>query len=44
MDWFVTANTDWEIYQDILRLKKYVMFGKITEIQYEEITGEPYTV
>lgn len=42
MDWYVTAQNDWDVYHDGSRLKKFVQFGKITPVQYEEITGEPY--
>jgi hypothetical protein len=42
MDWYKHAQNDWNIYQDKSRIAKYVEFGKITDIQYEEITGEPY--
>lgn len=42
MDWYVIACTDWEIYSDTSRIRKYVSFSKITEIQYTQITGEPY--
>jgi len=44
MDWFQAAKNDWEVYHDPSRIKKYVQFKKITETQYQEITGEPYTV
>lgn len=42
MDWFAIAQNDWEIYHDSSRIQKYVQFGKITEAQYTEITGDPY--
>lgn len=43
MDWLMIANSDLRIYKDVVRIKNYVLRGKITEQQYEEITGEPYT-
>ncbi|WP_147536105.1 XkdX family protein [Bacillus marasmi] len=43
MDWHKQAENDWSIYQDASRIKKYVQFGKITEEQYQVITGESYT-
>jgi hypothetical protein len=42
MDWFKYAQNDWVIYHDTSRIKKYVQFGKITEEQYFEVTGEAY--
>ncbi|PLR93184.1 XkdX family protein [Bacillus sp. T33-2] len=42
MDWFKLANNDWNIYHDPERIKQFVLKGKITAEQYEEITGEPY--
>ncbi|MBT2722323.1 XkdX family protein [Bacillus sp. ISL-46] len=42
MDWYSYAKNDWAIYHDATRIHKYVEFGKITAVQYEEITGEPY--
>jgi hypothetical protein len=44
MDWYQTALIDWDVYQDKTRISMFVAKGKITTIQYEEITGEPYTV
>lgn len=44
MDWYKQAQNDWNIYHDTSRIKKYVQYNKITPTQYEEITGEPYTV
>ncbi|MFS0776270.1 XkdX family protein [Neobacillus sp. 3P2-tot-E-2] len=44
MDWYKTASDDWDIYHDTSRIQKYVQFGKITEEQYQEITGESYTL
>jgi uncharacterized XkdX family phage protein len=44
MDWFLLAQRDYEIYQDTTRIKSFVQKGKITEAEYAEITGEPYTV
>lgn len=43
MDWLSIAQNDWEIYHDSARIHKYVEFGKITQVQYTEITGEPYS-
>jgi len=43
MNWFLLAQRDYEIYQDINRIKSFVQKGKITEAQYQEITGETYT-
>jgi uncharacterized XkdX family phage protein len=43
LDWFKLATNDWTIYQDKNRIAAFVQKGKITECQYEEITGEPYT-
>jgi hypothetical protein len=42
MDWFKLAQNDWNIYQDKTRITQYVIKGKITAEQYEEITGELY--
>jgi uncharacterized XkdX family phage protein len=41
MDWYAYAQNDWNIYHDPTRIQKYVEFGKITQEQYNEITGEP---
>jgi uncharacterized XkdX family phage protein len=43
MNWFLLAQRDYEIYQDVNRIKGFVQKGKITEAQYQEITGETYT-
>jgi hypothetical protein len=43
MDWFKMAQNDWEVYHDKNRIKQFVIKGKITATQYEEIAGEPYT-
>jgi uncharacterized XkdX family phage protein len=43
MNWLLIAERDYDIYQDKERIKSYVQKGKITEIQYQEITGETYT-
>lgn len=42
MDWYVAAQNDWDVYQDKSRIAKFVQFEKITTVQYQEITGEPY--
>jgi hypothetical protein len=44
MDWYAYAQNDWEVYHDKSRITRYVQYGKITEVQYEEITGEPYAL
>ncbi|WLR53544.1 XkdX family protein [Mesobacillus subterraneus] len=43
MDWFKIALNDWSIYNDPSRIRKYVDFGKITQAQFTEITGESYS-
>lgn len=43
MDWILVAQNDWSVYQDPSRIAKFVQFNKITEAQYEEVTGQPYT-
>lgn len=43
MNWFYIAQRDWSIYHDTLRIKSFVVKAKITEAQYQEITGEAYT-
>lgn len=32
----------YEKYGDLIDMKQYVVKGLITEVEYEEITGEPY--
>lgn len=43
MDWFVSIKEYFDIgLWDITRVKNAVVKGKITEAQYEEITGQSY--
>ncbi|BFH15825.1 XkdX family protein [Paenibacillus melissococcoides] len=48
MDWFITIKRyyDMRIYKldpnDPMYVGKFCEFGKITQEQYEAITGEPY--
>lgn len=42
MNWFLIAQRDWEIYHDLARIQNFVIKGKISADQYEEITGEVY--
>lgn len=42
MDWYKIAQNDWNIYQDKARIAVYVQKGKITDVQYQEISGESY--
>jgi hypothetical protein len=42
MDWFLIASNDWKIYNDTTRIKNYVIKGKITPEQYQEITDVVY--
>jgi uncharacterized XkdX family phage protein len=42
MDWFQYAKNDWEVYHDTVRIKQFVLKGKITTDQYTQITGEVY--
>lgn len=44
MDWFGVAQDDWTYYQDPTRIADYVKYNKITADQYQQITGEVYTV
>jgi hypothetical protein len=44
VDWFLVAKNDWEVYKDNGRISMFVLRGKITSEQYEEITGEPYSL
>jgi uncharacterized XkdX family phage protein len=44
MDWFQYARSDWEVYHDPNRIKVFVQKGKITTNQYQDITGEPYSI
>lgn len=44
MNWFLLAQRDWAIYHDAERIKGFVQKEKITVAQFEEITGETYTV
>jgi Phage uncharacterised protein (Phage_XkdX) len=44
MNWFLLAQRDYEIYQDPIRIKGFVQKLKITETQYQEITGEIYVI
>lgn len=43
MDWFLVAKNDWDVYHDKNRIGMFIQKGKITQEQYKEITGEPYT-
>jgi uncharacterized XkdX family phage protein len=42
MNWFQIAKNDWNTYHDTARIKNFVVKGKITAEQYQEITGETY--
>jgi uncharacterized XkdX family phage protein len=44
MDWYQVVQNDWEVYHNKTRIALFVQKGKITATQYEEITGEPYSV
>jgi uncharacterized XkdX family phage protein len=42
MNWVQIATNDWNTYHDKARIANFVVKGKITAEQYEQITGEPY--
>lgn len=42
MNFLQFAITDWGVYQDPSRIAVYVEKGKITESDYQDITGEEY--
>lgn len=44
MNWFATVKRYHNLgYYTVNDVNKFVVFGKITEAQAEEITGVPYT-
>jgi uncharacterized XkdX family phage protein len=42
MNWVQIATNDWNTYHDTTRIANFVVKGKITAEQYQQITGEPY--
>jgi Phage uncharacterised protein (Phage_XkdX) len=42
MNWLLIAQRDWSLYKDPLRIKNFVLMGKISAEQYKEITDLDY--
>lgn len=42
MDWVYIAELDYSIYQDKMRLRNFVIKGKISETDFKNITSEDY--
>jgi hypothetical protein len=42
LNWYNIALQDWNVNHDTARIANYVVKGKITDTQYQEITGEAY--